>query len=266
VPRLRRPDGCRLNYELHGDPARPPLILLEGLGGDLPGWRRNIPHLAAELFVIAYDFRGNGASDEPPGPCTMETFVEDTLALCSELGIDRAHAYGQSFGGMVAQEMALGHPERVRTLILAATHPGGRHVVSVRTKVPKNRPYLAMYSERFAAEHPDHVAEDVRIGAQQPHHPAGQRRQWEAMQDFDASDRLTQIAAPTLVLHGTEDRAVAPANAQLLAERIPNAELCWLEGAGHLYHSEQASAADAAVLDFVARHDDGARPRVEADA
>lgn len=256
MPVLRRPDGCQLYYELHGDPSRPPLILLEGLGGDLPGWRRNIPHLATQLFVVGFDFRGNGASDDPPGPCTMGTFVDDTAALLTELEVDRAHVYGQSFGGMVAQEMALTQPGRVRTLILAATHPG-RHAVPARVKVPKDRPNLAMYSERFATEHPDHVAEDLRIGAQQPHHPAGQRRQWEAMQDFDALDRLPLITAPTLVLHGTEDRTVAPANAQLLADTIPNAELCWLEGAGHLYHSEQADAADAAVLDFVMRHEDG---------
>lgn len=257
MPSLRRPDGCRLHYELHGDPTRPPLILLEGLGGDLPGWRRNIPHLAEALFVVGYDFRGNGGSDEPPGPCTMETFVEDTVALCSELRIARGHVYGQSFGGMVAQELAIRHPERVRTLILAATHPGGSHIVTVRTKVPKDRPYLAMYGERFVAEHPDHVAEDLRIGAMQPRHPEGHRRQWEAMQGFDAFDRLPQITAPTLVLHGTEDRIVAPANARVLAERIPGAELCWLEGAGHLYHSERAAAADGAVLAFVARHPGG---------
>ena len=187
----------------------------------------------------------------------MDTFVDDTVALLSELGIDRAHAYGQSFGGMVAQELALRYPERVRTLILAATHAGRRHAVAVRTKVPKDRPYLAMYSERFAAEHPDHVSEDLRIGASQPHHPSGQRRQWEAMSTFDAFERLPEITVPTLVLHGTQDRTVAPANAVILAERIPGAELCWLEGAGHLYHSEQADAADAAVLAFVARHADG---------
>ena len=73
------------------------------------------------------------------------------------------------------------------------------------------------------------------------------------MQAFDSYDRLPAIAAPTLVLHGAEDRLIAPANAQVLADRIPGAELVLLEGAGHLYHSEQAGAADAAVLDFVRR-------------
>jgi 3-oxoadipate enol-lactonase len=255
MPVLTRPDRVRLNYELHGD--GPPLILLEGLGGDIPGWRRNIPTLAKELLVIAYDFRGNGDSDEPPAACTMAAFVDDTVALLDHLGIDRAHVYGQSFGGMVAQEMALTTRQRVRTLILAATHTGPASAVPARdAKVPKGQPWRSLYSPGFPDAHPEHVAEDLRIGAAQPKHPVGGRRQWEAMQDFDSFDRLPSLEVPTLVLHGTEDLVIAPGNAEILARRIPGAELVWLEGAGHLYHSEQADEADAAVLDFVRRHAD----------
>jgi pimeloyl-ACP methyl ester carboxylesterase len=254
MPELARPDGCRLYYETHGDPAAEPLILLEGMGGDIPGWRRNIPHLAAELFVIAYDFRGNGRSDAPDEPMTMGTFVEDTIALLDHLGVDRAHVYGQSFGGMVAQELVLTHPDRVRTVVLAATHSGKEFFVPVRATVPKGKPYLSLYSETFAREHPEHVADDMRVGSQQPQHPRARRRQWEAMQGFDVGSRLTEIDRPTLVLHGTEDRTVAPENGRILAERIPNAELYLLEGAGHLYHSERAEEADEAVLDFIRGH------------
>ena len=256
MPVLTRPDGVRLFYELHGPEHASPLILLEGMGGDIPGWRRNIPVLARELRVIAYDFRGNGNSDEPRGPATMETFVDDTVALLDALGIDRAHLYGQSFGGMVAQEMALTKGERVRTLILGCTHAGPRHAVrATASKVPKGEPWRSMYSPGFPDRHPEHVAEDLRIGAAQPKHPEGGRRQWEAMQGFDSFDRLPGLDVPTLVLHGTEDLAVSPENGRMLAERIPGAELVLLEGAGHLYHSEQAEAADAAVLDFVRRHE-----------
>jgi 3-oxoadipate enol-lactonase len=132
MPVLTRPDGVRLYYELHGPDDAPPLILLEGMGGDIPGWRRNIPELASELRVIAHDLRGNGNGDEPPGPATMGTFVDDTLALLDELGIERAHVYGQSFGGMVAQEMALTKLERLRTLILGGTYAGPRHAVRAK--------------------------------------------------------------------------------------------------------------------------------------
>src|SRR5262245_19416216 len=258
MPVLTRPDGVRLYHELHGAPDTPPLILLEGMGGDIPGWRRNIPVLARDLLVIAYDFRGNGNSDDPTGPVTMETFVDDTLALLDALGVERAHVYGQSFGGMVGQELALTHPERARTLILGCTHAGPRHALRAKTsKVPKGEPWRSMYAPGFPDAHPEHVAEDLRIGAAQPRHPEGGRRQWEAMQGFDSYDRLPTLRVPTLVIHGSEDQAIPAENARMLSERIPNAELVILEGAGHLYHSEQAEEADAAVLDFVRRHEDG---------
>jgi len=252
---LNRPDGAELYHEEHGDPDAEPILLLEGMGGDIPGWRRNIPHLAAELYVVAHDLRGNGNSSEPVGPMTMATFVDDTLALLDTLGVSRAHLYGQSFGGMVAQALVLANPERVRTLVLAATHCGGSHVVLPPvTPVPKGEPWRSLYAPGFPDTHPDHVAEDLRVGSQQPRHPRGGRRQWEAMQGFDAYDRLPSIEVPTLVLHGTEDRLIDPGNASVLASRIPGAELVLLRGAGHLYHSEHAEEADEAVLDFVRRH------------
>ncbi len=252
---LTRPDGCRLWFETHGDPSTPTLVLLEGLGGDIPGWRRNIPVLAAACFVVAYDHRGNGRSDDPPGPCTMATFVEDACAVLDEVGVTAAHVYGQSFGGMVAIELALTRPERIRTLILAATHAGpAQEVCAERANVPKGEPWRALYSPAFPETHPDHVADDLAVAASGVQHTSGERRQWEAIQGFDAYDRLGGIRVPTLVLHGTEDRLVSPGNATRLAGEIPGAELQWLDGAGHLYHSEQAAAADAAVLGFIARH------------
>jgi pimeloyl-ACP methyl ester carboxylesterase len=224
-------------------------VLLEGLGGDIPGWRRNIPRLAEELRVIAYDLRGNGRSDPPEGPVTMETFVDDTVGLLDHLDIDSAHVYGQSFGGMVAQEIALAHPERVRSLVLAATHPGRKHAVPVEGTVPKDAPWLALYSPGFAEAHPDHVREDLRAGT--PQDSGAARRQWEAMRDFDSWDRLPGLRVPTLVLHGAEDRTISADNARLLVERIPGARLHLLEGAGHVYHSERPEEADAAVLAFI---------------
>ena len=254
MPVLARPDGCRLYYEIHGS-GGDPLILLEGLGGNIPGWRRNIAQLSRNLRVLAYDFRGNGGSDEPSGKCTMDTFVRDTLALADHLELERFHVYGQSFGGMVAQLLALDHPGRVGSLILAATHCGGSHLVAAADpKTPMGQAWRNLYSDEFVAQHADHVADDLRVGSMQPRHAVGGRRQWEAMQAFDSYDRLPQIQAPTLILHGTADRLVAPANAEVLATRIPRAELVWLEGAGHLYHSEQAAQSDAAVLEFVGNH------------
>jgi pimeloyl-ACP methyl ester carboxylesterase len=249
VPFLDRPDGARLYHEVHGRADGEPLVLLEGLGGDIGGWRRNLPRLAAELRVVAFDHRGNGQSTAPDVPMTMATLVDDVVALLDNLAVDRPHLYGQSLGGMVAQELGLTRSERVRSLILGCTHAGVRHSSPVRARVTKARPWEALYSERFLREHPDEVQADLRAGT--PQAPSMARRQWEAMQGFDAYDRLPSLGVPTLVLHGTEDRTVHPDNARMLAERIPGARLVLLEGAGHVYHAEQPEASDAAVLEFV---------------
>jgi 3-oxoadipate enol-lactonase len=240
-----------LYYELHGPEGGQPLVLLEGMGGDILGWRRNIPRLSEHLRVLAFDFRGNGRSDLPGEGLTVGTLVEDTLALLDGLGIGAAHVYGQSMGGLVAQQMAVEHADRLRSLILGCTYPGRKHQVPIRAKVPKDRPWLALYAPRFAEQHPEHVAEDLRLGARQPQSAVGRLRQWEAIRDFDPYDRLPEIRVPTLVLHGTEDLLVHPDNARVLADRIPGARLVLLDGAGHVYHSERPEEADRAVLDFI---------------
>jgi pimeloyl-ACP methyl ester carboxylesterase len=183
-----------------------------------------------------------------------------TACVLDELAIGRAHVYGQSFGGMVAQELALTHPDRIRSVILACTHAGSSHLVPSTGRAPKDRPWLQLYAPAFAKAHPEHVEEDLRVGRAQPQHPRGQRRQWEAMQAWDAFDRLPTMRVPTLVIHGSEDGVIDVGNARVLASRIQGAELRILEGAGHVFHSERPEAADGAVLDFVRRHRDDRRP------
>jgi pimeloyl-ACP methyl ester carboxylesterase len=250
VPFVERPGGASLYYESHGGGS--PILLLEGMGGDIPGWRRNIPTLAARHRVVAYDHRGNGRSPMPDEAVTMTPFVDDAIAMLDSIGADSAHLYGQSFGGMVAMEAALSHPDRVRSLVLACTNAGPRRATHAASRAAKSRPWELLYSDRFVREHADHVAEDLRVGSETPQQPHARRRQWEAMQDWDAWDRLGGIGCPTLILHGTEDRLVPVDNARRMAALIPGTRLALLEGAGHLYHSEQADAADAAVLDFLA--------------
>jgi pimeloyl-ACP methyl ester carboxylesterase len=255
MPTYRRPDGCRLYYELHGPEDAPPLILLEGLGGDIPGWRRNIPHLAHRYRVVAYDFRGNGRSDHPYGPMSIQTLVDDTFGLLDHLRIESAHVYGQSMGGLVGIEIAVAEPRRVRSLVLGAAHAGRRRATPVGAsgRVPKDKPYLALYGPSFARDHPDHIAEDILIGSQNPRPLHAIRRQWEAVDAWDAWDRLSAVSVPTLVLHGTGDRLVSVENGRRIAQAIPGAELVLLEGAGHVFHSERAEEADQIVLTFLDR-------------
>jgi 3-oxoadipate enol-lactonase len=251
MPFYVRPDGCHLYYELHGDPSAEPLVVLEGLGGDIPGWGRHLDGLARELRVMVYDFRGNGRSDKPDESMTMKTFVEDTVGLLDHIGVPATHLYGQSFGGMVAMELALAFPDRAHSLILAATHAGGSHAVRSPSKAPKDRPWMALYSPGFVRDHPDRLEEHRRVARLNPQPGHAARRQWEAMQSFDAYGRLPDIRVLTLVLHGTDDLTVDPENARILASRIPGARLALLDGAGHVYHWERPEEADRVVLDFV---------------
>jgi 3-oxoadipate enol-lactonase len=259
VPFLVRPDGCRLYYEVEGPVEGPSLVLLEGLGASVDGWRHNLPRLAQRYRVVAYDFRGNGRSDKPDTHLSIPLLAEDSLAVMDHLAIASAHVYGQSLGGMVALEMALSNQERVRSLILAATH-GGHSAAFHRLpwKVPKSKPFVMLYSRSFLKRHPERVAEELRLVQARPQPPGIQRRQWEAIHEWDAWDRLGEIRVPTLILHGTEDRLVPQENGIRLAELIPGAELHLLEGAGHVYHWERPEEADRAVLGFL-DHLEGSR-------
>lgn len=257
MPVLQRPDGARLYYELHGDAEMPPVVLMEGYGGDIPGWGSTIERLSAAFHVLAHDFRGTGRSEAPDATATLATFVDDTIALLDHTGIDRAHLYGQSFGGMVAQELGLVHPNRVRSLILAATHCGGPKRRLGRIKVPKDKPYLALFSEAFVRDHPERVEEHRAVVARSPQPLEAARPQYQALQAFDVCDRLPGLRAPVLILHGADDRLVPPANAHMLAEKIPGSRVVLLEGAGHLYHWEQPEESNRVVEAFVLEVESG---------
>ncbi|MFN2589229.1 MAG: alpha/beta fold hydrolase [Actinomycetota bacterium] len=246
-----RPDGCRIYFERNGSPSAPPVMLLQGYGGDIPGWGATIDHLSTDLHVAAFDFRGSGRSFADSGPVSLATFVDDTLAVLDAAGIDRAHLYGQSFGGMVAQEVALRHPRRARSLILAATHCGGPKRRLGRIRVPKDKPYLALFSEAFAEEHPDRIEDHRRVVGRSPQPLEAARFQYDAMQGFDACDRLRALRVPALILHGTADRLIPAANARMLADLIPGSRLALLEGAGHLYQWEQPEESSRLVVEFI---------------
>lgn len=259
MPHLVRPDGCRLYVEVHGPDAGSPVLLLEGIGGSIPGWRATLEGLAARHRTIAFDLPGNGRSDGPEEALTMSRLAADALAVLDLVGAGAAHLYGQSLGGMVALEIALTEPGRVRSLVLGATH-GGHERAHHRLawKAPKSKPFVTLYGPDFVREHPDRVAEDLRAAQRQPQAAGMQRRQWEAVSAWDAWDRLPEIRVPVLVLHGSHDRLVPVENGRRLAGLIPGARLHVLEGAGHVYHWERPGESVEAVLAFLAEVDAGA--------
>lgn len=224
----------RIAWERRGD--GPPLVLIHGLGYARWGWEPVVEPLAEDFSVLLFDNRGIGESDAPPGPYTAAELAGDALGVLDAAGVERAHVLGTSLGGMVAQELALAAPERVDRLVLACTTSGGpnaapmpQRTVQLFAEGPTLPPGVALrrFVENALAPGADEAIVDRilehRLATAQPF-PAWQAQAAAGM-TFDAAGRVAAIAAPTLVLHGTDDVVVDPANAELLASLIPGAQL-----------------------------------------
>jgi pimeloyl-ACP methyl ester carboxylesterase len=244
--------------------AGAPVLLVMGLGMNATGWWRTVPVLAESFEVIAFDNRGVGRSARPPGPYSVPQMADDAVAVLDAAGAERAHVYGISLGGMIAQEIALRHPDRVDALVLGATTPGGalgvpadehtlqffqrRGQMTAEEAVWASVPYN--YGPRTRAEHAQRIGEDIVQRLRYPIEPEPYAAQLAAALGHDAAGRLGDIAVPTLVVHGEADRMVPAANASRIAERIPGAELLLLPDAAHLYPSDDPGA-DRAVARFL---------------
>jgi 3-oxoadipate enol-lactonase len=246
------PDGrTRIHWESEGD--GPPVLLIMGLGLSGGAWWRTVPVLSRALRVITFDHRGIGRSESPAPAYTIEAMADDVVCVIDDLGLDAVHVYGFSLGGMVAQQVALRHPERVRALVLGATHPGGRRVAHPEAEVVAFfQRRLTMQSEEAAwasvqynygarcrATQTDRIAEDIAVRLRNPFSVRAYRAHLYAASLHNTYGRLGRIEAPTLVVHGAEDRMIPVANAHLLAEGIPGAQLQILEGSGHLYPTDE---------------------------
>jgi pimeloyl-ACP methyl ester carboxylesterase len=268
VPKVKVND-VQLYYEMHGQGE--PLVLIMGLGANTNGWDMQVPTFSRELQVIAFDNRGSGRSDKPASRYSIHLFADDTAALMDALGIASAHVYGQSMGGLIAQELALSYPQRVRTLVLGSTSCGGRQAVaalpehitlmaSLNTLSPEEaakKGLPLMYSDEFIARKRQDLIARALAEAELRPPPDAFARQVQAAVSHEAYDRLPQIRCPTLVISGSDDKIVPAENSRILAERIPNAELVVLPKAGHGYLVECAEESNAIVLDFLHRHRSG---------
>jgi 3-oxoadipate enol-lactonase len=258
---LRACNGeIELAYELLGD--GPPLLLIQGLGYGGRGWGSVLEPLAEDFTVAAFDNRCFGASDVPPGPYSVPELAEDARSVLDAAGFDRAHVIGASLGGMIAQELALAHPERVDKLVLACTTPGGAssfpmpaQTATLMHEAAALPPDVALrrFVENALGEGSSEelVQRVVAYRTANPPDLGGWQSQAAAGASHDTLDRIGSIEAPTLVVHGTKDAVVDPRNAHLLGERIPDARVELLPGCGHLIFWEEPDRFAQLVKEFL---------------
>jgi 3-oxoadipate enol-lactonase len=264
MPLVTIPDGTRLYYEAGGDGD--PLVLVAGQRQDHTFWDGVRDDFADRYRVIVYDHRGTGQSDKPSSPpYTTRGFADDAVALLDQLGVARAHAYGHSMGGRVCQWLGIEHGDRIGALVLGATSPGGAQAVpraadvDARWRQPPADPRAAVQELGTLFWSPAWIAANSDIARQVLQAPSRlpddvRRRHYRASEGHDAWALLPTIRNPTLVLHGDEDQLNPTANAALLAERIPGAELSLIAGGRHFYPHEFRAEAGRVVHAFLARH------------
>lgn len=252
---------ARIFWEEEGEGE--PVLLIMGLGYPAAMWYRMLPYLTDGYRTIRFDNRGVGSTGVPPGPYRIETMADDGVAVLDDAGVDAAHVVGASLGGVIAQELTLRHPERVRSLVLACTHCGGPDAV------PPPPAAMAMLTERasmtpraaaeaalpfvYAAGTPRaRIDEDVAVRLRQPTEPEGYVLQLQGTAAHQGTwSRLPSIGVPTLVVHGATDGLVPPANARILAERIPGARLEIVPGASHIFFTDQTEVAGRSLRAFL---------------
>ena len=264
MPHTTSSDGARIHYEVHG--RGEPILLIMGLGSNAYGWYRTLPWIAEKYQAIAFDNRGTGRSDTPSGAYSIVQMAADAAAVLDAAGHKTAHVVGASLGGMIAQRFALSFPERLRSLILVCTMPGGINAHRASEKVMTalieggedpstiyRRNAWFLYGDETRHHHPGRIEEDLEQRARIPTQPTGYFGQIQAAMEHDAWEELPSIGAPTLVLHGEADLLVPTANGELLARRIPGAELVLVPGAGHMLQTDGGDLVREAVLRFLQR-------------
>lgn len=265
-----------LYYEEHG--SGHPLLLIMGLAADSTAWMFQIPEFQRHYRTIAFDNRGVGRSAKPAGPYSIHEMADDAAGLLDVLDVPRSHVLGISMGGMIAQELALRHPDRVRSLTLACTYPepdadveshlhfsaqrfGGRVTtdgeMEIDVKAINPMEFLehmlpTVFNPEFIQQELPKLIQVFSGALQYGFSMEAILGQVAAVMGHRATDRLHQIAAPTFVITGDGDLLIPPANSDILARHIPNARLVKVPGGSHGFNFETPDVFNRAVLGFLA--------------
>jgi len=257
-------NGISIYYERAG--SGPPLLFCNGSGSTLESSEMLIAPFTTRFDTVAHDQRGLGRTEVPPTPYTMADYAADAIGLLDAIGWDRCRIVGISFGGMVAQEIAVTWPERVERLALLCTSPGGPdassyplHELAKLGEAERAAAMLPILDTRFTPEWlATHPADQGLVemlagrmgGTKREEQLRGEAGQMEARSHHDVSARLPQISCPTFVAAGRFDGIAPPPNSEAIVARVPDADLHVYEG-GHAFIA-QDPAAFPEILDFLA--------------
>ncbi len=244
----------------------PPVVLIMGLGCSSALWFRVAPRLAKHHRVILLDNRGVGLTRTASSLVhRVPHMAADVAAVLDDAGERSAHIVGFSMGGMIAQQFAIDFAERVRSLSLLATHCGGiwavqasaevRHLLFMKNRMSAEEGLRAMRPYTYARETPDALFdEDAVVRLANPPSERGYEAQLYALIGWSAYLDLPRLRCPTLVMHGAQDALIVPANAPILAERIPDAELIELPRASHWLMTDCNDDVVAALRGHLSKH------------
>lgn len=259
-------NGIKLHYEIEGQGQ--PLLLIMGLGAPAAAWDTEfVREMSHTHKVITYDNRGTGLSDKPDEPYSIAMFASDAVGLLDALSIPRAHILGVSMGGMIAQELGIHYPQRVASLILGCTTPGGKIAVPVLPESMKalearasqtpeeaaREGWRLSFSEEFIRTHPAELEAHLARVLAHVTPPFAYERHLQATMTLRVYKQLKEITAPTLVATGRDDVLIPAANSEILAREIPGAELAIFDNAGHGFITEVREPFLKVLKEFLAR-------------
>jgi len=259
-------NDVELYYELHGEGV--PLLLITGWGASAENWDpKLIKDLSESYKVISIDNRGVGQSSKPDVEYSIKMMADDVKGLMDAIDEEKAHVLGFSMGGMIALDLALYYPETVKSLILCGAFCGGpstkltqdvRNMMQLFTsgqpiEMPIEDLMKQFFSLVFTPKFLQENMEGLMIMFKTPPPIYVFQRQAQAIVAYNASERLNDVTAPTLVLTGEADVMVLPENSKFLADGIPNAQLKMFKDTGHMFLWEIKDQAAKVLLDFLSR-------------
>ncbi len=259
MPFVTTSDGIRLYYETLGKGE--PLLLVGGRNSDHRTWNLIGRDFVKRHQVIVYDQRGTGESDKPGQlPYSTRIFARDAISILDHLQIPKAHVYGVSMGGAIGQWLGIDHADRVGALVMACSTAGASHGIRPSEEIREiiasgngSKSLELMFSKPMGINQLRFFF-SMRESVKHPMPAYAEELHARASLEHDAWDLLPDIAAPALILQGRDDAVCPGANASLLAERIPDAELHMFDRGRHMFFIEFRRQVNHLILDFLRRH------------